>query len=857
MDPTATETQKAQMTVTLNIDGQNVTVTKGATVLDACKQANIPVPTFCWHPKLKSVGACRICYVEIEKFPKLMVSCATEAMEGMLVQTNSEKCREGRKAVVELTLLDHPLDCPTCDKGGECDLQDISFDYGLSDQSQYAFNKFRFNTDTDKNSTFDDLTIGPEMVRNQNRCILCYKCTRANEEAFGEHDIGVYYRGNVAEINAAPGGQVESLYSGNLVEICPVGALTSSDWRYQIRVWNTRTVPSIDPFHADGANITLWKDAKKVYRATSRRNDDVDEGWISDISRYGYQIATSEKRLRTPLIKRDGSMVEASWDEALELIAKRIGGIKNKYGAPTLAGVISPNLDLATLHAFGKFFRGALGTNNIDYRSSYAHLPEDPHSTFTYMSSRPFNIANLLKSNAILVVGSNLIREHPNVHLRVRKAVTECGARLYTANPYETKSGDCSADEMVVRPGSEEAFLNGLALSLISQGLAKENVDVSKIDTLLIPNSVEACAEVCGISSNRLNTCAAALARSTAPSILAGEIISNSIDREKIANALFNLSVLLGIESEGRGQAAILAKAANSKGAEALGLCPEISAATTDSLSAIVGALPELPGANWDKILDGAVAEEIKALMIFGASPLQTGVDYERIKKSLDSLEFLVVADLFETQTSAMADVVLPISSFAEYSGLYVNLEGRVQETSPAMRPAGSSLPGYEALNLIAQKFDYSLYLDGPALLTEASEIIEKYPPEKRKPLLMESHHAAVEPPSQDALPLYVGDALHHFGHWTEQSQSLLAFDSGPRIELSASLAKRLGIADGEKVRITGAPGEKIIMAASISQVLKGNVVYATLNFSQTQVNCLLDHTRRVNFVTLKKTEKS
>ena len=317
-------------TVTFTVDGKSVTVPKGTTVFDAAKSLGIVIPAFCNHPKLKPVGACRMCYVEIDKMPKLQVSCATLASEGMVVHTSSNKVKDGRKAVLEFTLINHPLDCPTCDKGGECDLQNLTFDHGYDD-SRFEFGKMRF-TEGGEPTTFDDVRIGPEIILNRNRCILCYKCVRANKEAFGEYDLGAYERGNITEINAAPGEQVDNPFSGNLVEICPVGALTNTDWRYKIRVWLTKTSPSICNFTSSGSNILFYKEdhKNKVFRVTSNRNDQIDDGWISDVTRYGYQLINSPDRLQTPLIKKGGKQVKASWDEALDVIKKRLGYKRQK-----------------------------------------------------------------------------------------------------------------------------------------------------------------------------------------------------------------------------------------------------------------------------------------------------------------------------------------------------------------------------------------------------------------------------------------------------------------------------------------------------------------------------------------------
>jgi predicted molibdopterin-dependent oxidoreductase YjgC len=587
-------------------------------------------------------------------------------------------------------------------------------------------------------------------------------------------------------------------------------------------------------------------------------NDDIDDGWLSDITRYGYQIANSEERLKTPLIKKGGKQVEASWDEALALIAEKLKALKSSKGSPSIAGVVSPSLDLASLHCFNKLIRGALGANSVDYRSEYTALPAKTDTVYSYLASREFSIAAVDTSDAILVIGANLIREHPNVHLRVRKAVTKNQSWLYSANPFVTKSADCSTDEMIYQPGTDEAFLNGLTLSLIDQGLAKSDVDVSKINTLLAPNTVVDCAKVCGVSKERIDNCAKKLAEANSPSIIAGELITGSIKREKISNALFNLCVLLGVslgDSGDKGQACILAHAANSKGAEALGLVPELSDEDRFRLARVIGELPELSGSNWDAILSGAQGEEIKALLVFGANPAQLTPDQRAVRKALESTEFLVVADLFETPTTQLADVVLPLCSFAEYDGAFTNLEGRQQDFTAARRPVAESLPGYKALNRIAEALGYNLYPDETTLGKEIADLLESYKAPTRRALLMESHHKAQEIP-EESYPLFIGDALHHFGHWTEFCESLKSFDSKAALDVSHELADKLGLKTGDKVRVSSGD-EKLNMKVRVSDLLEGETLFAPHNFAVTGVNLLRKADQRICYVRLKMIESS
>jgi len=836
--------------VTLTIDGREVTVPRGTTVLEAAKSIGIEIPTFCWHPKLKPVGACRMCYVEIEKRPKLEVSCCTEAMPGMVVYTDSDKVKQGRRAVLEFTLLNHPLDCPTCDKGGECDLQDLTFAHGIDD-SRFDFKKYRFIRD--KKKTFDDYRIGPEIVRNQNRCILCYKCVRSNKEIFGEYDIGVYQRGNIAEIDSAPGQEVDNLYSGNLVEICPVGALTNTDWRYKIRVWNTQTTDSICNFCADGCNIKLWKDRKKIYRATSRRNDAIDEGWLCDVGRYGYQIANADNRLTTPLVKKGDAQIPVSWEEAIGLIARKLTEIKDKKGGVCIGGLISPNMDTMSLHAFSKLFRTVFNSNNVDFRTDYNMLPESHGDLYTKMTSLPFKIADIEKSDLILTIGSNLIKEHPIVHLRVRKAVTKLGAKLFTINPFVTKSGDISTDEMVYNIGTLEALINGLCVSIVDQGLAAKGVNTGNLKSLLEPDTVDDASRISGIEKERIEALARAICEAQNVTLITGEFIAGSALREKLAGSVSNLAALAGLNE--KGQIGFLSKYSNSKGAEKLGIMPHTSDAVKNKMKALWKTFPESSGLAADRMILAARKEELDSLLVIGSNPITTYPDGQFVHEGFEKLDFLVVADLFETETTAIADVVLPLSSWTEYSGTLVNLEGTVQEFKPALKPVGHSLPAYEIFNRIALELKTSLYNETGELEKEIKAIFDIPEDNKWNNNLLEVKHVPEEVNENYPIPLYVVDELHHFGHLTEKSQSLSAFANEATIEISPALGEKFGVEEGTLVRIESEVG-KMVLPVKISELLDNDVALVTRNFSTTPANVLQMRKRRIDRVQISRVEE-
>ncbi|MGH8016318.1 MAG: molybdopterin-dependent oxidoreductase, partial [Candidatus Zixiibacteriota bacterium] len=429
--------------------------------------------------------------------------------------------------------------------------------------SRFEFHKLRF-AEGGEPTTFDDIRIGPEIILNRNRCILCYKCVRANKEAFGEYDLGVYERGNITEINAAPGEQVNNPYSGNLVEICPVGALTNSDWRYKIRVWLTKTTPSICNFSSSGSNITFWKEdhQHKIFRVTSRRNDEIDDGWISDLTRYGYQIVNSPDRLQTPLIKKGGRQVKASWDEALNLIGERLGAIKEKSGGVCIGGLISPYLDSATLHSFSKLFRSVLKSNNIDYRGEYRFLPTTPDSPFQIAASRPFSISEIENSDVIVVFGSDLIREHQNEYLKIRRAYNFNQALVISMNPYAVRAADIAQLKMVYNPGTDEAVLSGICLAAVENGFI-DSSRAGRLKEKLLPNKLNEIARLTGVDIDQFTKIARGLADGKKITFMAGEIVAESQARDKICAALANLNKLFGIEENG--QLAVLARYANSK----------------------------------------------------------------------------------------------------------------------------------------------------------------------------------------------------------------------------------------------------------------------------------------------------
>ncbi|MFH1686050.1 MAG: NADH-quinone oxidoreductase subunit NuoG [bacterium] len=838
--------------VTLTIDDRRVTVGKGTTVLEAARSVGIDIPTFCWHPKLKSVGACRICYVEIEKFPKLMVSCATEVMPDMVVRTDTDQVKQGRKAIIEFILANHPLDCPTCDKGGECDLQNLTFAHGVDD-NRFDFRKNRF-VDEGMTTTFDDLKIGPEIWLNRNRCILCYRCVRSNKEAFGEYDLGVYERGDAAQINAAPGQQVANPFSGNLVEACPVGALTNSDWRYKVRVWLTQTTQSLCNFTSSGTNTLLYGLSHKneICRSTSRPNDDIDDGWLADITRYSYQIVTSPDRLQTPLIKKDGRQVPATWDEALDCIKKRLGDIKDKKGAVCIGGLAAPNLDNASLYYFSKFFRVVLGSNNLDFRTDYRMLPKEEGTVFSRLCEQPFRIADVDDSDAIVVFGSDLVREHPNEYLRIRKARNFGQPKIYSLNPYSVKSADVADREMVYRIGTDEVVINGICLAGIEDNLVDSALGAA-LKQKIAPATLAEAAALSEVEPDDLRALARSLVEGKKVTFIIGELISRSPARETIGAALANLHKLFGIGA--KGQMAALARYANSRGAQMLGLMPYPSESVRNELTAMWGGYPEGKPHNTDAMLALMKKEEISGMLILGGNPVRLYPDRNFVREGLEKLDFLVVSDMFETETTELADVVLPLCSWAEYAGDYVNLEGRLQTAHAVVKPIGQARPGYEIMARLAEAFGLLLFKNDQQYSAEVGRLLDLVDAPALPDEFLVVQPEAEEPDGDCILPVLLCDDPHHSGYLTQKAKSLVAFSGEPYVEMSAELAGRYHIAPGDSVRLESPVG-KVILPAKISDWLDNDVLLLPRNFASAGVTALLMRKKRIDRVMLSKVEK-
>jgi NADH-quinone oxidoreductase chain G len=880
--------------ISLTIDDKLVEIEEGKTILEAAKKAGIEISTFCWHEKLKVLGGCRICLVEVEKLPKLQIACNTQVTQGMVVKTNTPQVIKARKGIVELLLINHPLDCPTCDKGGECELQEITFKYG-SDRSRFIEEKRRHIVD--KNSTFDDLKIGPQIIRNQNRCIYCLKCIRFMKEIAGEYDLGAFRRGPKSEINVLPGIPVTNIYSGNTVEICPVGALTARSFRYKIRVWKTQKIKSICPFCGDGCNLTLWVDQNKLYRMTSRRNDKIDEGFICDRGRWGYDLVNHPERIKSPLLKKNGKLVETTWEEVYGYIITKLLEIKEKFGPKALAGIGSERITNEGNYIFQKFFRTVLGTNNLDHRVSFKKILESP-GLFDYSKSYTMtnSIEEIEKAKTILIFGSDLNAEHPIISLRVRKAVCKNESSLLIANPKRIKYSPLTEKELIYKCGSEGILINGLMNVILAENLYSQKVREKEIEKLKrgVENyPLSKVSEITGIEEEKIKVFARKIATSENLIILSGRWISQNPQAEGLIKSLNNLLLLIGRWGEKHSGFNLLREKNNSQGALDMGILPDRlpgfipveDEVGRERLEKIWNTqIPKEKGFDFTEILLAINAEKVKGVYVMGEDPVENFPDREYMESTLKKLDLLLVQDIFLSETAKIADVVLPGVSFAEKEGTYTSVERRVQKFSRALTPLHLSKPDWQIIcelsSLMGYKQDYASTFQITEEIAQASPIYGGIKADRLEDCglqwpclnLNDSGTEAllpdnflnkgtelelvdfVEIPEDSDYPfiLITGIQAHHSGKLTSYSENLCLIIAEGFCHICPFDAEKLNLRTGNEVWVESPKG-KLKIKIKIDDAISPGTVFIPLNFKEIKINLLLDKDKSIDRVKLAK----
>lgn len=645
--------------VEIELDGKKVEVLEGSMVMHAAEKAGTYIPHFCYHKKLSIAANCRMCLVDVEKAPKPMPACATPVTQGMIVRTKSEKAIKAQQSVMEFLLINHPLDCPICDQGGECQLQDLAVGYGAG-SSRYEEEK----------RVVPVKDVGPLIsMQEMSRCIHCTRCVRFGQEVAGVMELGMIHRGEHSEITTVLGETVDSELSGNMIDICPVGALTSKPFRYSARTWELSRRKSVSPHDSTGANLIVQVKNHKVMRVVPFENEEVNECWLADRDRFSYEALNSEERLTKPMLKQGGVWKEVDWQTALEYVANGLQQIKNDHGASAIGTLVSPHSTVEELYLAGKLVRG-IGSENIDYRLRNADFTAAQGVQWLGLP-----IAALSQLQSALIVGSNLRKDHPLFAQRIRQAAKK-GCKVFAINER-------------VYDWALPVKASVVAASDWAQALA----DVAT-----------AVAEAKGVATSWAGQ-AHDEAKAIAAALLAGE----------------QKAVLLGNAAAHHAQASTLLAVANWIGEQTGASVGYLTEAANTVGAQWVKAVPAAGGMNAAQMLSG----NIKAAILLNNEPEFDSAAGKAAIAGLNKAEMIVTLSPFKANME-FSDVLLPIAPFTETSGSFVNAEGRVQSFHAVVKPLADTRPAWKVLRVLAnlmgvQGVDYETSQDVLAAATNGA----------------------------------------------------------------------------------------------------------------------------------------
>lgn len=692
---------------TIEIDGKTFEVENGKMIIEVADEAGIYIPRFCYHKKLSVAANCRMCLVEVENNRKTLPACATPITNGMKVFTKSKEALRSQQAVMEFLLINHPLDCPICDQGGECDLQDLSMGFGHGD-SRYNEAKRAVNDDD----------LGPLIATEMTRCIHCTRCVRFGEEIAGIREIGSTGRGENVEIGTYIKHSIRSEVSGNIIDLCPVGALTSKPYRFTARSWEMTQYDSVAPHDCLGSNIHLHTLSGVIKRAVPRECESINEVWLSDRDRFSYLGLNSPARATTPWIKRNGQWESVDWPVALQFAAEGIAKLIKQYGPEQFAAFSSASSTLEEMYLLQKMLR-QLGVNNLDHRLQQVDFCDENGQPNTPVSSLAY--ADLDKQASIVLVGCNIDREVPLAGTRVRKAFVN-GAKVYAINPVDYPYHFDVEKKIIINTQAIPKELATLVVALVKD-TTKLSPPMQALVKDLIPNKVT-------------KTLAASLSKPNAV-LVTGALCENHPQAGLIRTLIALIASISG--------ASILrlTTGANTAGAWLSGMVPHRSAAGKDV---------ETPGLSVQSALDA----KLKGYFLLSAEPEFDFSNPHRTRQCMLAGEFVVVMSAFKNDSMMdYADVILPIAPFGETSGTYINVDNTWQTVKGATKPIGEARPAWKILRVLANllhcdEFEFTSTDD---VLDEINRLVANEPQKQYQPVY------------PDALPT-IGQELTRIGEW-------------------------------------------------------------------------------------------
>ena len=808
--------------ITLTINEQEVSVPPRTLLVDAARMAGIEIPVFCSHPKLDPVGCCRMCLVEVDgpRGTAMMASCTMPVGEGMVVRTNTEQVRTVQEANLAFILLNHPLDCPICDKGGECPLQDqtMRFGPGISQLIE------------PKRLAKKHYDISDTIVLDQERCVLCWRCIRYLEEWEDKPQLGLFERGNDTIVDIQDGRPVDAKTGGNIIDLCPVGALTNRVSRFAYRPWEIERTPSVCIHCSIGCNVRLDSRTHQLRRIVGRENMQVNDQWICDKGRFAHAWLNDENRLTAPLLRKNGKLTPVQWSEALAYVAARLTSVKEQYGAESIGAIGGGKVSNESNYALQRFFRAVIGTNNIDHRDG---------GDVAALSSGLPALAELMKPqygpdpqiDTVLLFGVDPSEELPVLDLHLKRAVLRGGARLIIAHPRKIELTRYNGPYLAYRPGGEAALIDRLARAVQDAGAANGDDGVA--------------------SAARL------LADSERTLIVYGPMAARGKDGPGVRDSLLKL-----VQATGDGaRLAYVGLDGNAQGCRDMGVLPDrlpghLPLDDADAKLRLetlwACALSTGPGRTCNQMLD---SREMKALFVMGANPADESPDWAA---NLDNLDLLVVSDLLLTETAQKADVALPALGWAESDGTFTNLERRVQRAPKAVNdPKSRAAPDWMMLTHLARRMGQEWpFADARSVTAEISRAIPGYagltwdalgdqgiqwnaesapaaaaiaqrdgeensaaaPADGRAALIQPSDSASVDYP----LSLVTGTVLYDGGTLFRLTGQMRGMAHGATVSINPADAAAIGVEAGAPVTVRSEQGSLALTVAVDAQVQTG-----------------------------------